>query len=201
MTSLATHREGLPRWLATLCAASLVGVPALAEDEVDWGPERGKGLFVELIVAGSSVTGDISVVYPDVGYQAGGAIGYMEAVDAWRFGIDFEVLYYNTGEGIPIPGPGTPFPATDGVIFLTHMRGGYLLADRLLLYGKIGVGGIHESVAGLSDTVLAVSVGAGAHYYLTDTVYVLFDTAWVSEVVNGPSFDQVRYGGGLGFSF
>jgi hypothetical protein len=121
--------------------------------------------------------------------------------DDLRFGVDGEFFYFNTGGGV------SGSPATWGMTALIHLRGGIVLAERLLPYWKVGLGYMYVSSQAYDPYLpaqlsgFAISLGGGAHYYVTDSIYILLDAAWVTEVFDRPVYNQVRYGAGIGFRF
>ncbi len=190
--------ESLIRALVIQMLLLLVCGTAFAQGDEE--PPVGVGVFIEVAGAGNTVTGDLSPLYPNTGYQVGGTLGVMSGANNWRFGVDLDVFYFDSKEGIPI-GAGVNLPETTGVTFLTDVRLGYVIANRFQLYGKLGIGGIYADVAGLSATNFAFAAGGGAQYYFTDRLYLLFDSTWVTETASNLAYQQVRYGGGLGVSF
>jgi hypothetical protein len=190
-------------------AFSLVIVvgPALGEEEIDSDLRVGEGFFVQLVGAGNTVTtAGASSTHPNVGYQAGVAVvGMIPSEGDLRFGLDLETFYFNTGGGVP------GSPTTQGVTLLAHLRGGIILAELLLPYWKVGLGymwGSNDayvpsgaSGGAYSLSGLAISLGGGVQYYVTDSIYIVFDAAWVSHVIDDPFYNQVRYGAGIGFRF
>jgi hypothetical protein len=185
--------------LLLILSIVLASASASAQEaqEEPWKPRYGDGWFVEVGGAGNSVTGVASGLFVQDGFQVGGAVGRMVRFDTWAVGIDAEVYYYG--------GVKSPLVELDGVTFLTHARVGIVIAERFMPYGKLGIGGITGNVKSalptLSTTSFAISVGGGGRAYVTEAIYLFFDATWLTEIVSGPAYQQVRYGGGAGFTF
>ena len=189
------------RFLLTLSIV-LACASASAQDDTnaqaqEWQPRYGDGWFVEFGGAGNSVTGDASGLFTGDGYQVGGAVGRMIRFDNWILGADAEVYYFG---GVKLP-----TVDIDGVTFMANGRMGLVVAERFIPYGKFGIGGINSNANfgffKTSATSFAISVGGGARGYVTEGVYLFFDATWVTEIVSGPAYQQVRYGGGVGLTF
>ena len=189
------------RLLLTL-SILLACTSASAQDDAsaqaqEWKPRYGDGWFVEFGGAGNSVTGDASGLFTEDGFQVGGAIGRMIRFDRWILGVDAEVYYFG--------GVKQPLVAFDGVTFISNARAGLAVLERFVPYGKLGIGGINATAKGqfltTSTTSFAFSVGGGARCYVTEAIYLFFDATWLTEIVDGPAYEQVRYGGGVGLSF